>query len=152
MRRKVLMPAICVCVAVLVPTAHAHHSHPYFYDECRSVTIEGRLDRVEFKDPHTLLNLTLDDGAGYVVEWAGLRGLTNAGVIGPAKASLVAGARVAVTGNRIRTAAEIREHFPDFKGEVSANTLDPVSIRRVGDTFSWALPPRTSLMSCGGKP
>lgn len=150
MRRRVLVPTIGLCLAVLAPTAHAHHSHPFFYDECKSVTIEGRVDRVEFKDPHTLVHLVLDDGADYVVEWAGLRGLTNNGVIGPAKESLVAGARVAVTGNRIRTAAEIRERSPDFKGNVRPNTLDPVSIRRLGDTFSWALPPRTSLMSCGG--
>lgn len=142
---------LMVGLAISVSSTDAHHSHPYFYDECKSVTIEGRVERVEFKNPHTLIHLRLDDGAAYVVEWAGLRGLTNNSVIGPAKESLVTGARVAVTGNPIRTVAEIRQHFPDFKGNVSPNVVDPVSIRRVGDTFSWALPPRTGLMSCGGK-
>jgi hypothetical protein len=129
----------------------AHHSHPYFYDECKSVTIEGRVERVEFKDPHTLIFLRLDDGAAYTIDWAPMSRLTNQGVIGPAKASLVFGARVVVTGNRIRTAAQIREHFPDFKSDVDPNTLDPASIRRVGDSFSWALPPRRTPPNCDGQ-
>ena len=94
------------------PTAYAHHSHPYFYDECKSVTIEGSVERVEFKDPHTWIILKLDDGTAYTVDWAPLSRLKNQGVIGPAKESLVFGARIVVTGNRIRTAAQIREHFP----------------------------------------
>jgi hypothetical protein len=131
------LTALAVCVA---SSAYAHHSHPYFYDACKSVTIEGRVERVEFKDPHTVIVLRLDDGAGYLVDWAPQSRLTTDGVIGPAKDALVFGARVAVTGNRIRTAAQIREHFPDFKNEVNPNTLDPSSIRRVGDGFSWAMP------------
>jgi len=150
MKRSGLMSAVVLCLTAFASTAHAHHSHPYFYDACRNVSIEGRVESVEFKDPHTLIHLRLDDGAAYIVEWGGLRGLTIAGVMGPAKESLVPGARVAVTGNPIRTGAEIREHFPEFKGDPNPNILDPYSIRRVGDTFTWALPPRTSLMSCGG--
>ena len=148
MRRKLLAPAVMLVLAALASSAHAHHSHPYFYDECKSVTIEGRVDRVEFKNPHTLIFLRLDDGAAYTVDWAGLRGLTNSDVIGPAKEALVSGSRVVVTGNRIRTAAEIRQHFPAFTSDVNPNTLDPSSIRRVGDSFSWALPPRQNPPNC----
>lgn len=146
---------LAVCTLVLavasVGSMAAHHSHPHFYDECKSVTIEGRVERVEFKDPHTWIFLRLDDGAAYTVDWAPLSRLTKQGVIGPAKGSLVFGARILVTGNRIRTAAQIREHFPELKGDVNPNTLDPTSIRRVGDSFSWALRPRTSPPSCDGK-
>ena len=151
MRRPLVAPAVILFLAAVASSAHAHHSHPYFYDECTSVTIEGRLERVEFKDPHTLIFLRLDDGAAYTIDWAGLRGLTNSGVLGPAKDALVSGSRVVVTGNRIRTAAEIRQHFPDFKSDVNPNILDPSSIRRVGDSFSWALPPRSSPPKCDGK-
>lgn len=149
-QRRVLL-AVILGVGALASSAHAHHSHPYFYDECKSVTIEGRVERVEFKDPHTWIFLRLDDGAAYTVDWAPLSRLTNQGVIGPAKQSLVFGARIVVTGNRIRTAAQIREHFPELKGDVNPNTLDPTSIRRVDDSFSWALRPRTSPPSCDGK-
>ena len=151
MRHRLVTLAGVLYLATLTPSAYAHHSHPYFYDECKSVTIEGRVERVEFKDPHTWIVLRLDDGAAYTVDWAPLSRLTNQGVIGPAKESLVLGARIVVTGNRIRTAAQIREHFPDFKSEVNPNTLDPTSIRRVGDSFSWALPPRTNPPNCPGK-
>jgi hypothetical protein len=151
MRHRLVTLAVVLYLATPASSAYAHHSHPYFYDECKSVTIEGRVERVEFKDPHTGIVLRLDDGAAYTVDWAPLSRLTNQGVIGPAKESLVLGARIVVTGNRIRTAAQIREHFPDFKSEVNPNTLDPISIRRVGDSFSWALPPRTNPPNCPGK-
>ena len=151
MRQRRVMAAVTLSLATLASSAYAHHSHPYFYDECKSMTIEGRLEKVEFKDPHTWIFLRLDDGTAYTVDWAGLRGLTNNGIIGPAKEALVFGARIVVTGNRIRTAAQIRERFPDFKIDVNPNTLDPTSIRRVADSFSWALPPRTNPPNCDGK-
>ena len=69
--------ATAICVATAASTALAHHSHPFFYDVCKTVTIEGRVERVEFKDPHTLVFLKLDDGTAYTVDWAGLRGLTR---------------------------------------------------------------------------
>jgi len=140
-----LTTAVCLGTA---SSAYAHHSHPYFYDECKSITIEGQVERVEFKDPHTWIVLRLDDGAVYTVDWAPMSRLTNNGIIGLAKEALVFGARVVVTGNRIRDTAQIREHFPDFKSDVNPNTLDPSSIRRVGDSFSWALPPRANPPNC----
>ena len=150
MRQKLTMLAVIVYVATLASSAYAHHSHPYFYDECKSITIEGRVERVEFKDPHTWIVLRLDDGTAYTVDWAGLSQLTNTRIIGPAKEALVFGARVAVTGNRIRPLAQIREHFPDFTSEVNPNTVDPISIG-AGGSFSWALPPRIISSNCDGK-
>jgi hypothetical protein len=151
MRHRLVTLSVILYLATLAPSAYAHHSHPYFYDECNSITIEGRVERVEFKDPHTWIVLRLDDGAAYTVDWAPLSRLTNNSIIGPAKEALVSGARVVVTGNRIRPVAQIREHFPDFTSEVNPNTVDPTSIRRVGDSFSWALPPRTNPPNCNGK-
>ena len=148
MRQRLVKLTVILHVA-LASSAYAHHSH--FYDQCKSITIEGRVERVEFKDPHTWIVLKLDDGTAYTVDWAPLSGLTRNGIIGPAKASLVFGARVVVTGNRIRTLAEIREHFPEFTSNVNPNTVDPTSIRRVGDSFSWALPPRANPPNCPGK-
>jgi hypothetical protein len=120
--------------------AYAHHSHPYFYDQCKTVTIEGRVEKVEWKDPHTLIVVRMDDESLYTIDWNGLRALTRDRVIGPAKEALVFGARVAVSGNPIRTAAQIREHFPEFTSNVNPRTLDPTSIRRVDNSFTWAQP------------
>ena len=77
--------------------------------------------------------------------------LASTGVIDPAKEALAFGARIVVTGNRIRSTAQIREHFPELKGDVNPNTVDPSSIRGVGNSFSWALPPRANPPKCDGK-
>ena len=151
MRHNLVTLAVMLYVATAASSAYAHHSHPYFYDECKSITIEGRVESVDFKDPHTWIVLRLDDGTAYTVDWAPMMRLTKNDVIGPAKQALVSGARVVVTGYRIRPAAQIRERFPDFKGEVNPNVVDPRSIRRVDDSFSWALPPRTTPPNCAGK-
>ena len=138
MRQNLAMPAVILSIATLASSAYAHHSHPYFYDECKSITIEGRVERVEYKDPHTWIVLRLDDGTAYTVDWNPLNALTRDGVIGPAQAAVVPGARIAVTGNPIRSSAQIRAHFPDYNYEVNPNTVDPTLIRRVGDSWSWA--------------
>ena len=77
MRQKLVMLAVTLYIATLASSAYAHHSHPFFYDECKSITIEGRVERVEFKDPHTRIILKLDDGTAYTIDWAGLSGLTS---------------------------------------------------------------------------
>ena len=150
MRRNLMILAAAVYVATAASVASAHHSHPYFYDQCRNITVEGRIESVEFKDPHTILVLRLDDGTAYTVDWAGLRGLTRTGVLGPAKEALVPGTRVVVTGNPIRDVTQIRQHFPNVE-RVNPNTVDPSSIRRVGDEFSWALSPSPSPPNCDPK-
>ena len=149
--QKLVTLAVILYVGPLASSAYAHHSHPFFYDECKSITIEGQVERVEFKEPHTQIVLRLDDGMAYLVDWAPQSRLTNDRIIGPAKEALVFGARVEVTGNRIRPTVQIREHFPEFKGDVNPNTVDPASIRRVDDSFIWALRPRANAPKCDGK-
>jgi hypothetical protein len=138
MTRHVVIPLVtAICICAMPPTARAHHSHPYFYDQCKTVTVEGRIDTIEFKDPHSVIVVNLDDGPAYTVDWNPLRRLTNDGIIGPAQAALVPGTRVAVTGNPIRDVAQIRRRFPNINS-VNPNTIDPTLIRRVDDRWSWA--------------
>lgn len=140
--------AAAIAVGTVASSAYAHHSHPYFYDQCKTTTIEGRVERVEWKDPHTWIVVRVDDGTTYTLDWNGLSGLTRNGVIGAAKEALVFGARVAVTGNPIRDSAQIREHFPDFKSVVNPRTIDPRSIRRVDDSFNWTMRPSANPPDC----
>jgi hypothetical protein len=139
MRRSLAILA-AIYSAIPAATAYAHHSHPYFYDFCKSVTIEGRIESIQWKQPHSLIVVRLDDGTAYTVEWMGLNNLTTQNIIGPAQAALGYGARITVTGNPIRPASQIREHFPDFTSEVNPKTIDPGSIRRVDNSFTWAPP------------
>jgi hypothetical protein len=138
-RRSLLILAVTACIATAASSAFAHHSHAIFHDQCTRITIEGRVERVEFKEPHSQIFLRADDGTAYTVDWARLRNLTNSLILGPAKEALVFGARVSVMGNPIRTTAQIRERSPAFSGVVNPNTIDLLSMRRVGDDSSWAV-------------
>jgi hypothetical protein len=151
MKRNLVILAATIYTVTAASAVYAHHSHPYFYDQCKSLTIEGRVESVQWKDPHTWIVLKLDNGTAYTVDWNGLSALTRNRVIDPAKAALVLGARIAVTGNPIRTAAQIREHFPDYNYEVNPNTVDPRSIRRVDNSFNWAMPPVLNPPDCSRK-
>ena len=130
--------------------AFAHHSHPLTYDWCKSVTVEGRVESVEYKNPHSIIVVRQDDETAYIVDWLLLDGLTRNRILASAKGALAFGARVSVTGAPIRTAAEIRGVFPDFKGEVNPRMIDPWQIRRVGDTFTWSLPQVPDPTNCAG--
>ena len=148
MQRHLVILATAAAIGMAASSAHAHHSHQYFYDACRTATFEGRIESIEFKEPHSLIVVRRDDGAAYTVDWNSLSALTRNSVIEGAKAALVPGARVAVTGSLIRTLAEIREHFPDYSSVVNPNVIDPTSIRRVGGSFSWAA---ETIPTCKGK-
>ena len=137
--------------AALAPGAQAHHSHPIFYDFCARVTVEGRIDSVEWKDPHTQIHLTLDDGTAYRVEWTSLGALQRQNVAGPAQQALAFGARVTATGHPMRDPAQIRARFPDLSLSVDTRVVDPLQIRRVDDSWSWALPPNPNPPSCDAK-
>ena len=80
-----LATAVCMCTA---SPAHAHHSHGMFYDPCKSLTLEGRIERIEWKDPHILLDLKLDDGRTFHGEWISLREATTRRATGPAPEAL----------------------------------------------------------------
>ena len=138
MKRNVMIhlaTAVCICTA---SSAHAHHSHPLFYDQCRTVTIEGRIESAQWKNPHVLITLEMDDGKTYTAEWTSLQGLANSGVTGPAQAALAVGARVVVTGNPLRDPAQIRASFPNIKDISNTNIVDVIQMRRLDDSWSWA--------------
>ena len=150
MRRTLLTLAVPLAIAT-ASSASAHHNHRVFYDQCKSITIEGRIDSVQWKDPHTLIVVKLDDGSTYNVDWAGLRGLTRNGTMITAKNALIVGARITVTGNPIRAAAQIREHLPDFTSGVNPRTIDLRLIRVVGSSLNWGRFPDAIPSNCDGK-
>ena len=129
----------------------AHHSHPLFYDQCKSVTIEGRVENVLWKNPHVWLDLTIDDGTTYHAEWTSLEGVTRNGGLGSAQAALAAGARVVVTGNPVRDPARIRASYPAVKDDPDPTIVDVIQIRRMDASWSWARPDGGIPPQCGGK-
>src|SRR6185436_15743076 len=44
-----------LCIVAAASSVRAHHSHATFYDPCKSLTLEGRLESIQWKQPHILL-------------------------------------------------------------------------------------------------
>ena len=129
----------------------AHHSHPLFYDQCKSVTIEGRVENIQWKNPHVWIDLTMSDGTTYHAEWTSLEGVTRNGGPGSAQDALTADARVVVTGNPVRDPARIRASYPAFKDDPDPRIVDVMQIRRMDDRWSWARPDGGTPPQCVGK-
>ena len=138
MKRNVIMLLATALFVFIASSAYAHHSHPLFYDQCKKLTIEGRVESAQWKNPHVLIVVKMDNGTTYTAEWDSLQGLTNSRVAGPAQAALMAGARVVVIGNPMRDPAQIRASFPTLPEISNTNVVDVVQIRRVDDSWSWA--------------
>ena len=148
--------AICLATVVGICTAassaHAHHSHGLFYDICTSVTIDGTIDSIQWKNPHALIDLKTNDGAVFRAEWTSLQGLTNRGIAGAAQEALRVGDRIAVTGNPMRDAAAIRASFPAYKEPAEKmKVIDIAQIRRANDSWSWARTPEPTPPRCAQK-
>ncbi|HEX7081574.1 MAG TPA: DUF6152 family protein [Gammaproteobacteria bacterium] len=64
--------------------ANAHHSYAATYDVSRTVRLEGRLVRFEYRSPHSYLHLVVkgEDGETqrWAVEWAAPSSLVRQGV------------------------------------------------------------------------
>jgi hypothetical protein len=142
MKRGLGILAAALSLAMSASSALAHHNHLAYYDQCKSVTIEGRVDSFEFTGPHARIVIRLDDGATYTVDWMTPNNLRRNLILEPAQKALALGARVSVMGVPIRTAAEIRGSVPDFTRDVNPSTIDAKLIRLVDDSFSWARPPQ----------
>jgi hypothetical protein len=138
--------ALAVVIGGTVP-AKTHHSHPTFYDQCTSVTIEGEIESVQWKNPHVLIDLTTTDGKAYRADWTSM-GALERNKIEPPKA----GDRVVITGNPMRDVAAIRARFPDVKLEPPQKpVLDVRQIRGVGDGLNWSSGPDLVPPNCGSK-
>jgi hypothetical protein len=94
-----------MCIA---SSAYAHHSHRLFYDQCKKLTIEGRVQSAQWKNPHVLIVVETDDSTTYTVELTSLQILTTRGLAAAAQAALMPGAQVVVTGNPPRDPAQSR--------------------------------------------
>ena len=92
-----------------IATLGAHHAITDVYDVSRTMTVEGRVDRLVFKDPHTFVHLqvTGDDGSlrTWAVELEGAAKLRRQGVRGD---TLKAGDYLSICGNPGRDASQYR--------------------------------------------
>jgi len=89
------------CAMLSAPLAtHAHHSFAATYFTDRTITLKGQVVQFMFRNPHTLLQITVPDEKGgepvrWAIEWAATLALTQTGVT---KNAIKAGDEVIVTG------------------------------------------------------
>ena len=112
-------------VGLLSGQAYAHHSISATYLENQTVTIEGQLVQLLFRNPHSFMHVVVRERNGstvrYAVEWVGANQLGGQGV---GRDTLKIGDRVVISGNPGRNS---RDHL-----------LRMLSLHRPKDGFGWA--------------
>jgi hypothetical protein len=133
-------------------TADAHHSYGTFFDLCVSVTLEGRIERVEWKNPHSYIDFTTDDGAAYRAEWTSLDGLITRGVAAGAAEALKPGERVVFTGSPAKDPAAVRVNYPAFRGWTQKMVSALTEIHRAAGGWNWQTSERLPRAACTRQP
>lgn len=107
--KRVVLAGMVIVLCVLATSASAHHSFAATYLEKESVTIEGQLVQLQFRNPHSFAQMIVRDAAGhdvrYAVEW---RGAGELGAQGVTQGTLQVGDYLVITGNPSRQAADHR--------------------------------------------
>src|SRR3981189_1903554 len=106
MLKRALVTVLIGAVALRVSTS-AHHSYAAHYVEDQSVSIEGELVQVEYRNPHSLVHVNARDETGVMrqvaAEWASAPRLKQSGV---SEETLKPGDRVIITGSPSRNPTE----------------------------------------------
>ncbi len=94
-----LISGVAVLMAAISVSTAAHHSFAVFFDETRTVAIEGQVTAFRFTNPHATIALDVIGSDGNIEKW---RVETTAPVVlqrrGWSRSSLHAGDRVKIDG------------------------------------------------------
>jgi len=98
--RRFLIVLIVASASLLGTRAYAHHSFSAAYLENQTMTIEGQLVQLLFRNPHSFVHLMVRERDGtvvrYAVEWGGALQLDGQGV---SRDKLKIGDRLIISGN-----------------------------------------------------
>jgi len=108
----------------LASSAAAHH--PPRFDHCKLYTIEGDVQRVDWRNPHVNLSIKTGDGVSYDLIWRSIQQLTLAGV---QKDAVRVGDHLVVTGSK---QSEDGDHVSLLLSE----------LHKAGDGVQWSQPPQ----------
>ena len=74
-----LLSTVLALSAALALPAYAHHSFPVQYDASKTVTLTGKITKVEWTNPHIFIYIDVpDEETGAVINWALEMGGPNA--------------------------------------------------------------------------
>ena len=128
-RLRRALAALLVAASSLIGAAvDAHHSISSTYLENQTVTIEGQLAQLLFRNPHSFVHIIVREKDGtnvrYSVEWGGANQL---GVNGVARDTLKIGDRLIISGNPARNKRDHRVRM--------------LTLERPKDGFGWGRKP-----------
>ena len=122
--RRVLAVLLVAAASLVGARAHAHHSYQAAYLENQTMTIEGQLVQLLFRNPHSFVHLMVREKDGtvvrYAVEWGGALQLDGQGV---SRDKLKIGDRLIISGNPGRNK---KDHL-----------LRMLTLHRPKDGFGW---------------
>ena len=125
MRIGTLLLAVLAAGAAALPAA-AHHVISEVYDMGRTITVQGQVDRVGYRDPHSFLHLRVPGGGNGVRTWSvELEGAAKLQQLGVDRETLRSGDRITVCGNPGRDAGQYR-----LLALVLARPSDGLAVRR----------------------
>jgi len=125
MRKLGLTIFVILAGAILfMPRVNAHHSYGATYLEDKTISLDGSIVQMLFRNPHSYVQVDVKDASGQVVrwnvEWGGVVQLSQKGVT---RDTLKPGDRVIIVGNPSRTAEDHRMRL--------------VKISRPADGWTW---------------
>jgi hypothetical protein len=124
MKRYFVTSLFALAVLGVSGHAFAHHSFAATYREKDSVTIEGELVQLDFRNPHSFVHVDVKQKDGttvrYAVEWGGVGQLGQQGIT---RETFKVGDHVIISGAPGRNAADHRVRM--------------VTLKRPSDGFSW---------------
>jgi hypothetical protein len=128
MKRHVAVSLFALITVTAAGRADAHHSFAATYREKDSVTIEGELVQLDFRNPHSFVHVDVKEKDGtkvrYAIEWGGVGQLGQQGVT---RETLKVGDHVIISGAPGRNAADHRVRM--------------VTLKRPSDGFTWGQAP-----------
>ena len=126
--RRALVILLVAAASLLGAQADAHHPRSATYLENQTITIEGQLVQLLFRNPHSFVHVIVREKDGtvvrYAVEWGGAVKLGDQGV---AHDTLKIGDRVIISGNPGRNKTD--------------RVLRMLTLQRPRDGFGWGLRP-----------
>ena len=128
MRRYLVVSFIAAAALSASARAYAHHSFAATYREKDSVTIEGELVQLDFRNPHSFVHVMVKEKDGsmvrYAIEWGGVGQLGQQGIT---RDTFKVGDHVVISGAPGRNPADHRVRM--------------VTLKRPSDGFSWGQAP-----------
>ena len=114
MKKKIVL-LFAISMMASAAAAFAHHSFAATYNEKETSTITGKIVQFSFRNPHSFVQVEVDDGkekVRWAIEWAGAAQLANTGVQND---TLRYGDTVVITGSPGRNPADHRMRMRTVK-------------------------------------